>query len=262
MKYKFYEYTRNDPWRPNDNYKRPVVEIDDVLNYGEFFGAEINNLSSNLDYIKEIVSKLKAVLDGKIKFYEGFGYEVYMIECDKEKAVVKNIFEDDKVDAIIPTQEVYELMRDWKNYLLDYSSSLKVNEDKKISEEISANYTFFDGLKKHSVTNQYNNWLSSTDFSIWSNSYIEVNNKKIYIIKDNVKTLSTFSHFTKENLKLLAEQYELEIKEENGVYYAYTSTHDSRQLEISKNEDLTVIYAIEGDRAPESIFIYGVFENE
>jgi hypothetical protein len=98
----------------------PTVTIEDSLRYGWFFGAEINNISSNLDYVKEIVSKLESVLSGELNFYEGFGYEVYMIECDKEKALVKNIFEDDKIDAVIPTQEVYELMRDWRDYLIDY----------------------------------------------------------------------------------------------------------------------------------------------
>jgi hypothetical protein len=120
MKYKFYEYTRNDPWRPDDKLKRPVVEIENHLNYGWFFGAEINNLSSSLSYVKEIVSKLEAVLSGELNFYEGFGFEVYMIECDKEKAVVKNIFENDQIDAVIPTQEVYEMMRDWRDYLIEY----------------------------------------------------------------------------------------------------------------------------------------------
>ncbi len=82
----------------------------------------------------------------------------------------------------------------------------------------------------------------------------------IFIITENVKTLSTFSHFNKENLNILAKQYELNIKEENGIYYAYTPIHNTRQLEISENEKLIVIYSIDGGRVPESIFIYGVFE--
>lgn len=98
----------------------PLLDIENQEKYGWYFYDEINNLSSNLDYVKEIVSKLEAVLNGELEFYEGFGYEVYMIECDIEKAVVKNIFEDDKVDAVIPTQELYELMRDWRDYLIEY----------------------------------------------------------------------------------------------------------------------------------------------
>ncbi len=98
----------------------PLLDIENQEKYGWYFYDEINNLSSNLDYVIEIVLKLEAVLSGELKFYEGFGYEVYMIECDKENAVVKNIFEDDKIDAVIPTMELYELMRDWRDYLIDY----------------------------------------------------------------------------------------------------------------------------------------------
>lgn len=123
MKYKFYEYVRNDSWHVCDNIKRPVVEIEDNQKYGEFFGAEINNLYSNLDYIREIVLKLEAVLSGELEFYEGFGFEVYMIECDSENATVRNIFEDDRIDAIIGTKELYELMRDWRDYLIKYYNS-------------------------------------------------------------------------------------------------------------------------------------------
>ncbi len=104
----------------------PLLSINEQEKYGYYFIDEINNLSSNLDYIKEIVSKLEAVLSEELIFYEGFGYEVYMIECDKEKATVKNIFEDDKIDAVIPTIEVYELMRDWKDYLIEYDEKNKI----------------------------------------------------------------------------------------------------------------------------------------
>ncbi|MCD0469148.1 hypothetical protein [Flavobacterium sp. JAS] len=121
-------------------------------------------------------------------------------------------------------------------------------------------YIFFDGLKSHQVINQYDDWLSSTDYSIWSNSYIEVQNKRIYIIKENVKVLSTFRYFDKIELELLAKKYNVKVKEEEGIYYAYTDDHSSRQFEISENNELVVIYCIEGGNMPESIFIYGVFE--
>lgn len=38
-----------------------------------------------------------------------------MIECDREKAVVKNVYEDDRVEAIITIAEGYQLMRDWRD---------------------------------------------------------------------------------------------------------------------------------------------------
>ncbi|GET46200.1 hypothetical protein [Capnocytophaga felis] len=100
--------------------ERPIIDIDNSSQYGWYFYDEINNLSSDFDYVEEIVEKIEDVLSGKTDFYEGFGFELYMIECDREKAVVKNIFEDDKVEAIIPIQEVYELMRDWRDYLRDF----------------------------------------------------------------------------------------------------------------------------------------------
>jgi hypothetical protein len=96
----------------------PSVVIENSEKYGSLFGAEINHLS--LDYVKEIVGEIEAVLNGEVDFYEGFGFEVYMIECDREKAVVKDVYEDDRVEAIIPIEEVYELMRDWRDFQREY----------------------------------------------------------------------------------------------------------------------------------------------
>ena len=98
----------------------PSVVIENSEKYGSFFQDEINNLS--LDYVEEIVGEIEAVLNGEVDFYEGFGFEVYMIECDREKAVVKNVYEDDQVEAIIPIEEVYELMRDWRDFQREYLS--------------------------------------------------------------------------------------------------------------------------------------------
>jgi len=121
-------------------------------------------------------------------------------------------------------------------------------------------YIFFDGSKSHQVINQYFDWFNSSDYAVWSNSYVELNNKRIYIIKENVKVLSTFRFYSKEDLESLSSKYNLKIKEENGVYYSYTEIHDTRQFEISENDELIVIYCTHGSYAPESIFIYGVYE--
>ena len=215
--------------------------------------------SCNESYLEEIISSLEEVLNGELEQYD-FGYEVYSIDCRKDVSQVVDTYNGWKSIAEIPTQKIYELIRDWKNYLLDYSNSLKINENNKISEQISINYTFFDGLKIHSVTNEYNDWLSSTDFSIWSNSYIQVDDNKLYIIKENVKTLSTFSYYDKKQLMELSRKYDLEIKDENGVFYAFIKDYNSRQLEISENDNLVVIYSIEGSRSPERIIIYKVFK--
>lgn len=98
-----------------------IVHLENDSKYGTFFGAEVNHIG--LDYAEEIVEEIEAVLRGKVAFYEGFGFEVYMIECDREKAVVRNTFEDYRVEAIIPIQEVYELMRDWRDFQREYYCS-------------------------------------------------------------------------------------------------------------------------------------------
>jgi hypothetical protein len=123
-------------------------------------------------------------------------------------------------------------------------------------------FIFFDGLKMFKAENQYDNWLSSVDFAVWNNSYVQILNEKIYIMQENVKTLSTLRDFEKTALESLASKYELNIKEENGIFYCYTDQHNLRYFEISENESFVVIYCIEGGRNPESIFIYGVFEKE
>ena len=96
----------------------PSIVIENSEKSGRFFQDEIGHLS--LDYVEEIVGEIEAVLNGEVDFYEGFGFEVNMIECDRDKAVVKNVYDDDKVEAIIPIEEVYELMRDWRDFQRAY----------------------------------------------------------------------------------------------------------------------------------------------
>ena len=86
-----------------------IIHLGNASKYGIFFWSEVSHI--DLEYAEEIVSSIEMLLRGEVDFYEGFGFEVYMIECDREKAVVKNAYEDDKVEAIIPIEEVYELMR-------------------------------------------------------------------------------------------------------------------------------------------------------
>lgn len=96
----------------------PSVVIENSEKYGRFFWAEVNHI--DLEYAEEIVSSIEMLLRGEVDFYEGFGFEMYMIECDREKAVVKNVYEDDRVEAVIPIEEVYELMRDWRDFQREY----------------------------------------------------------------------------------------------------------------------------------------------
>ncbi|MCC9064164.1 hypothetical protein [Flavobacterium piscisymbiosum] len=257
MKYKFEKYNYLDE-RDNLNKSTSIILIENEEKYGEHFSTEIKNLK--FDYLNKIVVSLEQVLSGELEYYD-FGYEVYSIECKKETSFVIDTYDDWKCISEITTQEIYDFIRDWRNYIIEDSSTLINNEIPNNDLDLfSDRYTFFDGLKLHNVINEYDNWLSSTDYSVWNNSYIEIQNKRIYIIKENVKVLSTFRYFDKIELEKLATKYNFKIKEEKGIYYAYSDDHSSRQFEISENEELAVIYCMEGGNMPESIFIYGVFE--
>jgi len=221
----------------------------------------LNELAScNFEYLEEIVHSLEKVLEGELQYYD-FGHEIYSIESKKEIAQIVDTYDYWKCIAEIPTQAIYLLMKDWRNYLIN-NPVITENTNVVNDLEIPFNYIFFDGIKSHQVNSTYNDWLSSPDYSVWSNSYVEVQDKRIYIIKENVKVLSTFRYFNKEKLELLAQKYNLKIKEEYEILYAYTDNQSSsRVLEISQNDQLTVIYSLTGRNAPEGIFIYGVFEN-
>ena len=112
MKFRFYINSFVDH-RINKKIEIPSIEIIDSLKYGECFNSEVANLS--LEYLNEIVPSLEQVLSGVIERYD-FGYEVYSIECTKEISKVMDISDNWKAIAEIQTQEIYELMKDWRNY--------------------------------------------------------------------------------------------------------------------------------------------------
>ncbi len=210
----------------------------------------------DIDYIgnfpKDDVFEIKIFKNEKLKLCNS-GFDNHII-------FLINIY-----DSLLKSQEPYNLLfsnnnMEFNNWLEEYKLSIHSIPYMKNMNLEFASYTFFDGLKSHQVINQYDDWLSSKDYSVWSNSYVEIQNKRIYIVKENVKVLSTFRYFDKTELELLAKKYNLKIKEENGIYYAYAEDHSSRQFEISENNELTVIYCMEGGNMPESIFIYGIFE--
>jgi hypothetical protein len=119
MEYKFGIGTVNYP----DGYTRkfPSINIEDSTKYGMFFNAEIANIN-HANYVKELVDDIEKVMLG-IHEQSDFGFELYSIECKKESTNVVNIFENNKIEAVIPTQEVYELMRDWRDYLIEWENN-------------------------------------------------------------------------------------------------------------------------------------------
>ncbi|MBE8723571.1 hypothetical protein [Flavobacterium hungaricum] len=208
----------------------------------------LNELAScSVDYLEEIVCSLKKIIDGELDEYD-FGFEIYSIECTKETCKVIDTYEEWKEIAVIGTPTLYQLMLDIRQVVI---SNTVYFIDKCL---------FFDGVKTYVFKEQHFDWLYSSDYSVWSNSYVEIHNKRIYIIQENVKVLSTFKFYEKAQLELLVEKYNLKIKEENNIYYAYYGNHTERQFQVSENEQLIVIYCLEGERGPESIFIYKVIE--
>ncbi|KFF04530.1 hypothetical protein [Flavobacterium reichenbachii] len=115
MKYKFEKYNYFDE-RDHINKSTAIILIENEENYGEHFSTEIKNLK--IDYLNEIVVFLEQVLSGELQYYD-FGYEVYSIECKKEISLVIDTYNDCKCISEIKTKEIYEFMRDWRNYIIE-----------------------------------------------------------------------------------------------------------------------------------------------
>ncbi|MBE8723977.1 hypothetical protein [Flavobacterium hungaricum] len=114
MQYKFEKYQYYDE-RDNSNKSTSIILIENEEQYGAYFSTEITNL--NLEYLDEIVNSLEQILSGELQHYE-FGYEVYTIECKNEISFIIDTYNHWKCIAEISTQEIYEFIRDWRNYLI------------------------------------------------------------------------------------------------------------------------------------------------
>ncbi|MFD2939036.1 hypothetical protein [Flavobacterium notoginsengisoli] len=224
---------------------------------GKFEG--LNELGScSPEYLIEIIKNLKKVKSGELEEYD-FGFEIYTVESRKKTSQIIDTFDHWKCIGEVSTEEIYDAIKKLK-ICLDDHSHLAFDKQHPKNDLENYNYVFFDGLKLHKVTHQYYDWLTSEDYAIWSNSYVELNNKRIYIIKENVKVLSTFRFYSKEELEFLSSKYNLQIREVDGIYYSGTETYNTEHFQISENDDLIVIYCTRGSYGPESIFIYGVYK--
>jgi len=127
-------------------------------------------------------------------------------------------------------------------------------------------FIFFDGINYYTSQECRNKiFLSSPDYQTCTKAYIEVNNEKNFLwshgnVKANSKNLSSFKNFTKEELVSIAEKYNLTLnmdkKDKEYIYiyiYGWIGT-------IIQTVGYDILYNIGGDRSPEYIYIYGVFE--
>lgn len=126
------------------------------------------------------------------------------------------------------------------------------------------NYTFFDGIKEKEVNVSYDDWLSSTEFSVYSKSFVQVGTDIINLFQKNTKKIEDFYTKDKELFNQLNESlhYTVEEKDKNN-YKIYHNKHryDSYYYaceEINKKKYL-IFYSLGGSRFVESITIYKVF---
>jgi DNA phosphorothioation-dependent restriction protein DptG len=119
MKYRFEIHNYFDQ-RDGLEKEIPLLFIENSEKYGDYFQTEVSNLS--FDYLEEIVLSLEKVIRGDLEQYE-FGYELYCINCRKENSQVIDTFNEWKTIVDLPTQSIYELIRDWKCFLEQYNSS-------------------------------------------------------------------------------------------------------------------------------------------
>lgn len=120
MKYSFGTDKIVDPMNSNKTRDVAYISLDDHEKYGEFFIDEIRNLK--LDYLKLIVSQLEKLQTVEISQYD-FGFEVYNFDCTSEKCKVLNTLEGWKVECELPTEDIYRLLRDWRDYLINFETT-------------------------------------------------------------------------------------------------------------------------------------------
>ncbi len=96
--------------------KSPLIHLENAEQYGWFFVDEIQNLS--IEYVKEIIKDLEVLIAKRTETINSFGYQVYSIEYNAKTATIINVLEDDKIEAILPTVELYQFLKDWYDYLV------------------------------------------------------------------------------------------------------------------------------------------------
>lgn len=95
----------------------PVIELENSESYGWFFLDEIQNLSRNIDYLREIVKNMEGLLAGDIDNMPWFGFHTYSFACNENLCRVLNILEDETLEAEIATSELFQFLRDWLDFI-------------------------------------------------------------------------------------------------------------------------------------------------
>ncbi|MFL1897212.1 hypothetical protein ACJRPK_16030 [Aquimarina sp. 2-A2] len=276
--------------KPIDSYNNligllPTVKIE---NYPSFlFDVSQEFDYSQMEYSQIIFGEYKDE-DGQIKVplnYVGFNVMDDITLTDKsqffnlvlqfaEKAlkgvnefqlIDKKIVDDNWVKSII------EIIPQIKLKIEQYSF---LQKNGKLVNSTSSNlentirrkklYKFYDGLKTFNIDKTYDNWLSSTDFKVYSKSYIEYDNNKIELFSKQTKKIDRNSTIAKETLEYVAEQFGFVFNNKDEFsFYNEKYKYDTYYLVSQKYGDsyLLTIFSLGGTKSPESITIYGLWES-
>ena len=127
-------------------------------------------------------------------------------------------------------------------------------------------YQLFDGISNFYVEDYiYDSWLSSSDFNVYRNSNIRIDELHIELFHKKTKALTTFNEiFKQENLNFISLSFDMVLKNKSNDTFLVTQNHlfDNFYISSTKTEtnNYVVIYGIGGSRFPESIYIHGIWE--
>jgi len=116
MKFQFSANSYFD-FRQKTNKSNPLITIENGEKYGWFFNDEIQNLYLNKPYLNEIVVELEKVINTDMNKVYSFGYEAYLIECHRNKSLVKDMTENEQVVGEIKTTELFEMLSKWCDFV-------------------------------------------------------------------------------------------------------------------------------------------------
>ncbi|HEY8934783.1 MAG TPA: hypothetical protein VIM65_06160 [Cyclobacteriaceae bacterium] len=104
-----YKFDLNEFGRPNFGVEEKYFQLWELA-------------SCDFSYLIQIVDRLGELLKNQIPHYD-FGFEVYNFDCNKDECKVLNTFEGWRVECVLSTEEIYQLLRDWRDYLIDFEKT-------------------------------------------------------------------------------------------------------------------------------------------
>lgn len=115
-----------------NNYSdRPSIRFDGIYSImNEINSCDdeylINEVLPNLEKIKRGEKiRYPDTNDGQLIDSYEFGYTATMIDFSKEKSIVDNTWDDDFIKIEIPSEEVYQFMREWADKLVKWKKNKK-----------------------------------------------------------------------------------------------------------------------------------------